>query len=90
MPGSEIILHWSVYFECWFSNISFYLASSLSAGVVYGGRDRCDSTMPGINQIPAGAEGVAAFALIYSSVSWILSLLLIWCARLYREAWSCK
>ncbi|KAI0121322.1 hypothetical protein BJ170DRAFT_588289, partial [Xylariales sp. AK1849] len=44
--------------------------------------------MPGINQLPAGAEGVAALALIYSSVSWICSVLLIWAARLYREARS--
>lgn len=44
--------------------------------------------MAGINQLPAGVEGVAAFALIYSSVSLICSGLLIWCARLHRETWS--
>ncbi|KAI1841801.1 hypothetical protein JX265_009410 [Neoarthrinium moseri] len=44
--------------------------------------------MPGINQLPSGCEGFAAFALIYSSISWICSALLIWCAQLYREAWS--
>jgi hypothetical protein len=46
--------------------------------------------MAGINQLPAGAEGVAAFSLIYSSISWICSIMLIWCARLHGEAWSCK
>ncbi|KAH6640081.1 hypothetical protein BKA67DRAFT_596317 [Truncatella angustata] len=44
--------------------------------------------MAAINQLPAGAEGIAAFALIYSSISWICSALLIWCARLHQEAWS--
>ncbi|KAK6083319.1 glycoside hydrolase [Seiridium cupressi] len=44
--------------------------------------------MAGLNQLPAGVEGVAAFALVYSSASWICSALLIWCANLYREAWS--
>ncbi|KAH8651259.1 hypothetical protein BX600DRAFT_516840 [Xylariales sp. PMI_506] len=44
--------------------------------------------MPGINQLPAGSEGIAALVLIYSSISWICSCLLIWVAGLYREASS--
>ncbi|KAH8647294.1 hypothetical protein BX600DRAFT_555519 [Xylariales sp. PMI_506] len=44
--------------------------------------------MSGINQLPAGAEGVAGFVLIYTTVSWICSCLLIWVAGLYREASS--
>ncbi|KAK8093553.1 hypothetical protein PG997_000238 [Apiospora hydei] len=44
--------------------------------------------MLGINQLPAGAEGVAAFSLIYATVSWTCSALFIMVARVYREGLS--
>lgn len=46
--------------------------------------------MPGINQLPAGAEGAAAFSLIYAAISWTCSALFIMVARVYREGLSCK
>ncbi|KAI0139292.1 hypothetical protein BJ166DRAFT_126412 [Pestalotiopsis sp. NC0098] len=55
---------------------------------VSGGSHRRATAMAGLNQLPAGVEGVAAFALIYSSISLVCSMLLIWCARLHRETWS--
>jgi hypothetical protein len=45
--------------------------------------------MPGINQLPAGAEGAAAFSLIYAAISWTCSALFIMVARVYREGLSC-
>ena len=46
--------------------------------------------MPGINQLPPGAEGAAAVSLTYASVSWICSALFIYVARIYREGLSCE
>ncbi|KAK8040001.1 hypothetical protein PG993_008412 [Apiospora rasikravindrae] len=44
--------------------------------------------MLGINQLPAGAEGAAAFSLIYATISWTCSALFIMVARVYREGLS--
>ncbi|KAK8086098.1 glycoside hydrolase [Apiospora phragmitis] len=44
--------------------------------------------MPGINQLPEGAEGVVAFSLIYAAASWTCSALFILVARVYREGFS--
>jgi hypothetical protein len=41
--------------------------------------------MPGINQVPAGAESAAAFTLGYSAVSWICSALMIWLTWVHHE-----
>ncbi|KAI0018261.1 hypothetical protein F4780DRAFT_533217 [Xylariomycetidae sp. FL0641] len=54
--------------------------------------------MPGINQLPEGAEGAAALSLIYASISWICSALMIWLTWVHHERlsyvaivayWSC-
>ncbi|KAI5920869.1 hypothetical protein F4810DRAFT_680823 [Camillea tinctor] len=44
--------------------------------------------MPGINQLPEGAEGVAAFVLIYSIVSLICSGLMIYLTWVHHEKLS--
>ncbi|KXJ87054.1 hypothetical protein Micbo1qcDRAFT_167787 [Microdochium bolleyi] len=44
--------------------------------------------MPGLNQIPAGAEGSAAFAFTYSGISFICSVVLCWLTIVHREGWS--
>ncbi|KAI9148146.1 hypothetical protein HJFPF1_11970 [Paramyrothecium foliicola] len=44
--------------------------------------------MPGTNQLPSGAEGAAAFALIYAFVSLTCSCTLLWLLFVHRERWS--
>ncbi|KAF3760290.1 hypothetical protein M406DRAFT_52102, partial [Cryphonectria parasitica EP155] len=44
--------------------------------------------MPGINQLPAGAEFAAAISLIWASSSWICSILLLWLTWSHHEGWS--
>ncbi|ROV94061.1 hypothetical protein VMCG_08219 [Cytospora schulzeri] len=44
--------------------------------------------MPGINQLPSGAEGAAAISLIWASASWICSSLLLWLTWAHHEGWS--
>lgn len=44
--------------------------------------------MPGINQLPAGSEGAAAISLIWASISWICSSLLLWLTWSHHEGWS--
>ncbi|KAK2595868.1 hypothetical protein N8I77_013660 [Diaporthe amygdali] len=44
--------------------------------------------MPGINQLPSGSEGAAAVSLIWASVSWICSSLLLWLTWSHHEGWS--
>ncbi|KAI1636653.1 hypothetical protein F4809DRAFT_373760 [Biscogniauxia mediterranea] len=44
--------------------------------------------MPGINQLPEGAEGVAAFVMIYSIASWICSCFMIYLTWVHHERLS--
>ncbi|KAH7021386.1 uncharacterized protein B0I36DRAFT_334366 [Microdochium trichocladiopsis] len=44
--------------------------------------------MPGINQLPAGAEGAAALSFTYSGISLICSCILCWLTVVHREGWS--
>lgn len=46
--------------------------------------------MPGINQLPSGAEGAAAVSLIWAIASWICSGLLLGLTWAHHEGWSCK
>jgi hypothetical protein len=46
--------------------------------------------MPGINQIPAGAEGAAGFSVSYAIISLTCSCLLLWLTIAHREKWSCR
>ncbi|ORY58485.1 uncharacterized protein BCR38DRAFT_352843 [Pseudomassariella vexata] len=41
-----------------------------------------------VHQLPVGAEGAAALALIYASVSWTCSSLLLWLTWVHQEGWS--
>lgn len=44
--------------------------------------------MPGINQLPSGAEGAAAISLIWAIASWICSVVLLWLTWMHHEGWS--
>ncbi|CAJ2510601.1 Uu.00g062260.m01.CDS01 [Anthostomella pinea] len=44
--------------------------------------------MHGINQLPEGTEGAAALSLIYASVSWICSSLIVWLTWVHHERLS--